>query len=67
MSFNDVAIHDGCVTRLDFRRDLVTAFDDCHVLHIFHSYVKAVIFHILNPVVTATSGGGKINGDGNAL
>ena len=56
MSLDNLAIHDGCMTGLEFKWNLITGLDNTHILHILYCYLKAVIIQILNPVVTATSG-----------
>ena len=67
MSFNNVTINDGSVARLKFVGHLVTGFDGAHILHILQSRIKAVVFYVLNPVVTTASGGRPVYGDGNLV
>lgn len=65
MPFDHVAIHDGSVARLEFGRHLILNFDGRHILHIVYGRVKAVIFDVLNPIATTTSGRRAIDGDWN--
>jgi len=46
---------------------LILALDGTHILHVFDGRIEAVIFDILNPVATATSGRGTVHCDRNTL
>jgi hypothetical protein len=62
MSFNDIAIHDGCVAGLNLERDVVLFSERCPVLNVFNLDGEAVLAHVLAPAATAASGGFPVNG-----
>jgi hypothetical protein len=63
MSFDDIAIDDGCVARLELWRNLIAAFHLGQVLDILHLYGITVVFHVVDPVTTAASGRRPEDGD----
>jgi hypothetical protein len=62
MPFHHIAIYDGRMASLEFRRYLIMGFYRRQVLSIFYLYGKAVFFDILTPAATAASGGSLVNG-----
>jgi len=63
MSFDRIAIHDGCVARLEFGRDLVLGFDRGEVFLVDDFNLKSVFFQILTPGCAASSSGRCVDGD----
>jgi hypothetical protein len=57
MTFDNIAIHDGCMARLDLKRYFVTGPQRGPVLIVFNLKGEAVIPHVLTPVAAAASGG----------
>jgi hypothetical protein len=60
MSFQYVAINDGCVARLEFNRDAVSGFDLRDVTNFLRCYSKACVFKVFAPAAAATSARGFV-------
>ncbi len=58
MSFNYVAINDGCVAGLQFIGDLVEFLVGNEVIGFFYRNLIIIVLDVFNPSTTATSGGG---------
>jgi hypothetical protein len=56
MSFDDVAIHDGSVARMEAGGDVVLGFYGRKVRSIMYLDCKIVVFQIAYPVATTASG-----------
>ena len=63
MAFNNIAIYDGGVARLEFYWNPMAGFYRGQVLHIFHLNGVAILFQIITPIAAAASGRRFINGD----
>lgn len=64
MSFNRIAIHDGCMTRLEFVWNMILGFDRGKVFLFYYIYFKACFFQVTAPVCAASSSRGFVEGDG---
>ena len=56
MTFDDIAIHDGCVAGLEFVGHLVLCFDRSKILPIDGLDGEPGLFQVLDPGATAASG-----------
>jgi hypothetical protein len=57
MTFNNVAINDGCVARLEFRRNLVLCFYTRKILDVLDIYRETVVLKVNTPACAASSSG----------
>ncbi len=57
MTFNYIAINDGCMASLEFWRNMVTGFNTCKIFFFFNIYREAIVFQIQSPAYAATSSG----------
>jgi hypothetical protein len=56
VSFDYIAIHDGCVARPEFWRNLVAILNRCQIVYVLDLNGIVVVLHVGDPVTTATSG-----------
>lgn len=56
MTFNDIAIHDGCMAGLEFGRHPILHLDGGKIGNVFRFHIKAVFGEVGVPIATASSG-----------
>ena len=56
MSFNNIAINDSCMARVELTGNLVAGFDCCQILYTFLFYGEAMFLKVRAPIATAASG-----------
>jgi hypothetical protein len=60
MSFQYVAINDGCMARLELNRDAVSGFDLRDVTNVLRGHAKACVFKVFAPAAAASSARGFV-------
>ena len=63
MSFDDIAIHDGRMARVELLGNLIICFDTDQVIDPFFYHREAIGFQVSAPIATAASGGRFEDGD----